>query len=347
MSRWDETWDRPHQPGPEALWQESDWLTFFDPTAGVGGIYRIGQQPNREKGQPNLFVFALGGDRFQMSDLGGHGVDVDISQADRWKTGYRVAGHEVEALGGGRMRFRWDYPETAADLEFAASYYEPRNWSKYDRGADIIAWLNADGHLEAAGRLKGALRIDGRDYEVDCHAHRDRSWGYREPYMVKMKRAFGAWGTVGPEFSFAAMRLEIDTGERLITGFVARSGSTDDIVDARWLTTYDVDLVSPVAGALLLTLETGEELQVDCRIAQAHGGFARGLSSNGVGLFDWKGRQGFCDYSASGNPFEAQRGPIAKDVTLLAVDCGLTPSAPASWNLLPPQVSRVSAEGGK
>lgn len=331
MSIYDESWDRPHTPGPQDSWQESDWLTFFDPAAGVGAMYRIGQEPNRRKGQPNLFVFALGGQRFLMKDLGGRGLDCDIEPKDRWADGYRVAGHEVEAIGDGRMRYSWSYPETVAELEFHSSVYTPRDWSEDNKGEEIIAWLNADGHLECAGRLKGTVSIGNSKYQIDCFAHRDRSWGYREHYMSKMSRAFGAWGTTGETFSFATMRLEVKSGETLTTGFVHRSGKSEDILDARWITTLDSDFVSPLAGLVLLRLESGEVIRVKCDIAQAHGGFAPGTSFNSLGTFKYAGEIGFCDYSATGNPGKGDHVASGAEATLIALDAGLsvTPSAAA------------------
>ena len=327
MALYDDSWDRPHTPGKGLSWQESDWLTFFDPVAGVGGIYRIGQEPNRGAGQPNLFVFALGGQRFLMRDLGGRGADIAMAPQDRWKTGYRVAGHEVDSLGDGRMRFRWEYAETAADLEFHDSHYTPRDWSKSGKGAEIIATLNADGHLECAGKLTGRVRIGDRSFDIDGFAHRDRSWGVRDHYMRRMKRAFGAWGTVGPAFSFAVMRLELTTGETLTTGFVDRDGQGEDIADARFVSTLDADFISPLAGVVHLRLENGEALRIECGIAQAHGGFAPGTSFNSVGSFDWMGRSGFCDYSATANPGGGDRIACASDATLIALEPGLTASA--------------------
>lgn len=327
MKLYEESWDRPHQPSRHESWQESDWLTFFDPATGVGGIYRIGTEPNRGRGQPNLFVFALGGQRFLMRDLGGRGTDVVLGEKDRWESGYRVAGHQVDALGGGKVRFRWEYPETSAELEFYESHYAPRDWSMSGKGEVIIATLNADGHLECSGKLRGRIRIGTETYKIDCLAHRDRSWGERDHYMRRMRRAFGAWGTVGPEFSFALMRLELVTGETLVTGFVHRDGRGDDIADARFLTTLDGDFVSPIAGRLLLSLENGEALRIDCGIAQAHGGFAPGTSFNSVGSLVWEGRSGFCDYSATGNPGGGDHVASAADANLVAVEAGLTPSA--------------------
>lgn len=332
MKAYDESWDRPHPPGQHPSWQESDWLTFFDPAAGVGGIYRIGQEPNRGRGQPNLFVFALGGQRYLMRDLGGRGTDVVLAAGDRWESGYRVGGHRVDAAGRGKLRFRWEYPETSADLAFHDSHYTPRDWSTSGKGEGIIATLNADGHLECGGKLRGRVRIGADSYDIDCFAHRDRSWGDRDHYMRRMRRAFGAWGTVGPEFSFAVMRLELITGETLVTGFVQRLDRADDIADARFLTTLDRDFVSPVAGCVLVSLESGETLRVDCGIAQAHGGFAPGISFNSVGSLVWEGRSGFCDYSATGNPGAGDHVASASETTLIALESGLSASAAQPHN---------------
>ncbi|HEY2658343.1 MAG TPA: hypothetical protein VGI79_01375 [Caulobacteraceae bacterium] len=330
MKRYEPSWDCPHAPGPESLWQESDWLTFYDPDAGVGGVYRIGRQPNRGKGQPNLFVFARGGQRFLMKDLGGRGLDCDLGPGDLWESGYRVAGHQVDALGGGRMRYRWNYPETYAELEFHDAFYTPRGWAAAEKGAEIIAWLNPDGHLECAGRVTGKVKIGDQSYDIDCMGHRDRSWGYRESYMPKMKRTLGGWGTTGAGFSFATMLLHLKSGERLVTGFVHRNGHEEDIVDIRFLSTLDSDLLSPVAGVMLLTLESSELIRIDCEIAQSHAGYAPGIAFNSVGVFWRDGVRGFCDFSAMANPGRAEHLPDAAEVTLATVQAGLSQTADGS-----------------
>jgi hypothetical protein len=325
---YDSSWDCPHLPGLESSWQESDWLTFYDPVKGVGGVVRIGQEPNRQKGQPNLFVFALGGLRFLMKDVGGRGLDCDIQPADRWGTGCRVAGHSVDALGEARMRFQWGYPETTGDLEFDDNFYVPRDWSTSDRGADVIAGLNADGHLECAGRLRGSVRIGEQRYQLNCFAHRDRSWGVRDHYMRRMNRAYGAWGTIGPELSFAIMRLELNDGRQLATGFVDRNGGSEDIADVTLHTTLDADLASPLRGVVIMSLVTGEIIRVECNLVQAHGGFAPGISFNAVGTIEYAGMTGFCDYSATANPSRGEHILTTDDVYGLAVEAGLSETWP-------------------
>jgi len=327
QATYDPTWDLPHQPNDKEMWQESDWLTFYDPKAGAGAVFRLGRQPNRGKGQPNLFCFANGGQRFLMKDLGGRGLDCDMGPDDLWDTGCQVAGHRVDALGDGKMRYRWDYPETSADLQFHDGFYEPRGWDKSNKGAEIMSWINPDGHLECGGRLTGTMRVGDQSYDIDCFCHRDRSWGYRENYMERMKDTLGGWGTCGKELSFAYMMLHVKNGDKFTTGFVARNGVEEDIADVRCLPTLDMDMISPLAAIVVLTLESGETIRLDCDIAQAQVGYAPGSAFNSVGTFEYRGQTGFCDISVYANPGRAEKTPQPEDVTLGTVDAGLSPTA--------------------
>jgi hypothetical protein len=130
------------------------------------------------------------------------------------------------------------------------------------------------------------------------------------------------------------MRLELKNGERLVTGFVHRNGREDDIAEVRYLSTLDSDLLSPVAGIVVLTLESGEVLRVDCDIAQSHGGYTPGISFNSVGTFTMAGKRGFCDFSASANPGRAEHLPDAQEATLTVIEAGLSPTADPT---LPPR----------
>jgi len=326
-SGYDATWDCPHKPGPENEWQESDWLTFYDPIAGVGGIYRAGQEPNRGKGQPGLFVFAIEGSRYFLEDKGGRGVDHDITPGDRWTTGYRVAGHEVEALGNGRMRYRWSEADTSAELEFYESFYTPRGWAATEKGAGEMATLNADGHLECSGRIRGTIRIAGQDYNIDCMAHRDRSWGYRPAYVPRTRRIMAVWGTTGRDFNYAAMLYEPSDAEKLITGFVMRNGVGEEVDGMRIITQVDEDFVSPLGATVLLTLAGGEVIKVVCDLAQAHAGWAPGSAFNSVGTFQRNGKEGFCDFGCYVNPGRGDHRATQDEVTMAVAKPGLSKTA--------------------
>src|SRR5258708_2093581 len=143
---YDSSWDRPHMPGDQANWQESDCYWFYDLERGVGGFHRIGQKPNQATGQITAFVFAKDGDRFVLNDS--YSNHRSIEPADRWETGHRVGTHVAEAFAEKRMRFSWEESECSASLEFYESFHAPRNWSKTGHSDNFMSNINSDGHLE-------------------------------------------------------------------------------------------------------------------------------------------------------------------------------------------------------
>ncbi|MEY2591759.1 MAG: hypothetical protein QOJ67_3743 [Acidimicrobiaceae bacterium] len=318
------SWDRPHAPGRSTSWQESDCYWFFDASAGVGGFHRIGQSPNSMAGLVTLFVFATGGERYRAHRH--HTVGSD----DRSDVGHRVGSHSAESLGDRRMRFAWEEVDCAGALEFYESFYAPRDWSTTGHSDRLMQNLNPDGHLECSGRVRGTVRIAERCYDIDALAHRDRSWGERDVSRVSMHRYRMFSGTVGPELSFATFLLDLKGGPPMIAGFVVRDGVEHDVRDLRVLTTFDADGLTPVSAVALLTLETGESLRIPSAGVQ---GFvtpvpeAQAVCSDTISTIAVVGRPGFCDLELSNNPGRGTYVPTQDDVTLLAVDSGVSPSA--------------------
>jgi len=324
---YDSSWDRPHTPSGDPNWQESDCYWFYDPGHRVGGFHRIGQKPNLAMGQVTAFVFAHDGERWVLNDS--YTNPRAIGPRDRWETGHRVGGHEAEALGDQRMRFSWDEAECGATLEFYESFHAPRNWSKTGHSDSFMSNINSDGHLECAGKLRGAVRIGGQTYEIDALAHRDRSWGFRDNGRVSMHRYRMFSGTVGPELSFASFLLDLKTGEAMVAGFVSRHGVDLDVRDLRVVTAFDSDGLSPMAATAVLTLENGEQVKIHCEGVQ---GFmtpvpeAGAASSDTISTFTYEGRTGFLDLELSTNPGRGTYIPTDHDLTLLAINPGLSKS---------------------
>lgn len=309
------SWDCPHRPGPQELWQESDCYWWYDTNHGVGGFHRIGQKPNAGTGQLTVFAFDRDGERYASHD------ELPIGPEDRWETGHRVGGHHAEALGDGKLRFAWSEAQCEADLEFYESFHEPRNWSKTGHSDDFMSNINSDGHLECSGRLRGEVRIGERSYDVDALAHRDRSWGFRDSSRVSMHRYRMFSGTVGPELSFATFLLDLKDGPPMVAGFVARDGVDLDVRDLRVLTTFDADGLSAVGATAIMTLENGEQVTVACDGVQ---GFAtpvpeaHSLSSDTICTFQSGGKTGFVDLELSNNPGRGTYIATADDLSLLA-----------------------------
>ena len=325
---YDVSWDRPHAPSDQALWQESDCYWFYDHAAGVGGFHRIGQKPNLGTGQITAFAFRRDGERFVLNDS--YTRDREIKPDDRWLTGHRVGSHVAESLAYGRMRFAWDEPGCSADLEFYESFHAPRNWSKTGHSDGFMSNINSDGHLECSGRLRGTVQIGAISYAIDALAHRDRSWGFRDSSRASMHRYRMFSGTVGPELSFASFLLDLKTGQRMVAGFVARDGVDLDVRDLRCVTAFDADGLSPMGATAVLTLENGEKLAIACSGVQ---GFmtpvpeSQSASSDTISTFEYAGRTGFVDLELCTNPGRGTYVPRPEDLTLLAIEPGVSKCA--------------------
>lgn len=328
-------WDRPHTPSSDPAWQESDCYWFYDPVQQLGGFHRIGQKPNKGTGQLMLFVFKLGGERFVLNSAPRHEVKLgdDARQAHK----QIVAGHAAEALGDGRMRYVWDEPESAAELEFYESFYAPRNWPSSNRQSeDFEKSVNSDGHLECGGRLRGTVRIGETTYTIDALAHRDRSWGNRHDAAPMMHRYRMYSGTCGNALSFASFYLDFNEFQAVSMGFVDRDGKQEDVVNLRVAVTFDYDGVTPIGSIGVLTLASGEKLTIQSTVVQ---GFLTPLpgvlchSQDNISVFEYEGHTGFLDLELSTNPCRGTYTPTQADVSFLAVAPGL--SASETYDLAP------------
>ncbi len=72
-----------------------------------------------------------------------------------------------------RYRIAYDHPDFSFEMEFAAIL--PAHLLE-DNGTGTFA-----GHLDQQGHVTGTVTVAGETLAVDCHAHRDRSWGRRVP----------------------------------------------------------------------------------------------------------------------------------------------------------------------
>jgi hypothetical protein len=321
VATYDDGWDRPHTPGPEDKWQESDCYWFYDHATGVGGYQRLGVRPNLGTAQIMLLAFARDGERFARTDsfTRNHPITAD----DRWAAGQRAGGHQVDALGDGHMRYRWEEEGCSAELEFYESFYEPRNWPS--KTQDSMAKINAGGHLECSGRLRGRVTIGSRSYEVDALAHRDRSWGVRDHGTIEWSRYRLSSGTVGPSLSWASSAIKTEEHGLNFMGFVVRDGVSEDVTDVRVLTTLDADGYTPMGGTTVLTLESGEKVQIPASTVQ---GFLTPVPPVFVTIaicdVEFGGHRGFQNLEAVPNPARGTYIPGPDDGSLIALETGLS-----------------------
>jgi len=130
-------------------------------------------------------------------------------------------GMRLRCLEPGRVfRFGYENDDVAFDLEFRA-LMQPmltRGEPPFDHGT----------HVDQPGTVRGRMRLDGEDIDVDCIAMRDRSWGLRVPR--RQPKLGYCHATAGPDSGFLAITLDRRGVDGLVRGYLMRDGEWADLV---------------------------------------------------------------------------------------------------------------------
>ncbi len=160
--------DRRHAPGPESLplWSESYWFPVYDPKTQTGVVTRIGILPNQGRATLWMFISHEGRIVHNATDLNCPLPQGDIDELRVGNVTYRC----LEPLR--KWRLTYDGGDYGMDLLWEAIcpvyQYPPPPGTTVDQAAR---------HIEQSGRVRGTVRVAGKDVSVDCFGHRDHSWG--------------------------------------------------------------------------------------------------------------------------------------------------------------------------
>lgn len=289
----------PHPIGPDPLWQESVVLIWWDAAAGVGGFHRIGHEPSQNLATSWVGVHTRDGERFTQH------LNLPLSDAEPSKTGFRVGeAYEARFENGNAI---WTIREEDCEMELVATDYTPR-FDLFRAGGTVTDDF-APGHLEAAGRVEGHIRLGGRRTEVNGLCYRDHSWGKRDWTTLLSHRWIA--GTCGPELTFNAASWHGVDGSLRNFGIVVRDGVVTyaDAVDL--LVFMEADATTHRGGTAAFDLPDGERIRIDI---QTPIGGAMTLH-NGIACidelceFEYQGKTGFCDLEITTNP-RGGTGPV-------------------------------------
>jgi hypothetical protein len=249
--------DCPHGPSDDPNWQESALFVWHDRDAGVGGFWRLGQEPVAAALNSCFGVFTANGMRFRSNVTG-----VSMLPSDRGDTHMGWGSHLRVDLD--QLRITADFSDCQASLAFTD--FHPR----YDYTALVKGPPMPDGaahHFEVAGSVTGTVRIGRRDIAVNALGYRDRSWGPRTWGTLRSTRW---WPSVfGHDLSIHVLGVVTESGHYLKFGYVMRDKVPLAITDSRILVTLESDALSPVSGTARFTLETGETMDLSCDRADA------------------------------------------------------------------------------
>jgi hypothetical protein len=283
-----------HSVGKDLWWQESVFLFWYDLKAGVGGMHRIGHEPNLNDGSVvlyNYFFVADGGVLYKNTQL------LPIRAQDRFANG----------LGGGsscrfeyidRAVWTFDDEQASGRLEFL-DHHPPIDL--FPQNAGTIADDFAKNHFEVSGHVTGRVRIGSRVFDIDTVGYRDHSWGIRVWRTLLTHRWVA--GVFGPSHSFCALSWLGDNGTLRKFGFVIRGAQVIYAADVDIVTFMEVDGITHRGGIVRMSLVNGEALEI---VAEP---LARGVASyhHGVVCYDMLckaavGEQiGICDFETSNN----------------------------------------------
>ncbi|MCK9540843.1 MAG: hypothetical protein M0R03_02280 [Novosphingobium sp.] len=244
--------DRPHEPDDDPLWQESSLFVWHDRASGLGGFWRLGQEPVVQAVNSCFGLFTHDGLRFRSNVTGVPMAPVDRGEAHMgW-------GPHLKVVFDGDARITADFPDCEASLRFTD--FHPR----FDYHTIAMPGQRLEGaahHFEVSGRMTGRVRIGDRELEIDALGYRDRSWSRRDWSRIRGTRW---WPCVfGPDLTTHIIHL-VHEGRLLKVGYVWRGGRTIAIIDSDVVVQLESDALTPRAGEAVLYLETGEELRVRC-----------------------------------------------------------------------------------
>jgi hypothetical protein len=234
----------PHPAGEDVDWQESAYLAWRDPRAGLGGNHRIGTEPNRATANLWCGVYADDGTRFRHNDEG-----FALEKLDHGL----LAGPQRLFHDGTDLRFVLDADGCQADLvvEDEPGPAERVGASAFAGAATILA-----NNFHVFCRVRGTVAMDGRAFEINGRGWRDHSWGVRKWDSFLASRSFGgAWGS-DLEFRYGSMVGVNGTFFR--HGALVRDGVPLEVRETRMLVTMDDDSLRCTAADVFYRTTEGD-----------------------------------------------------------------------------------------
>jgi hypothetical protein len=275
----------------DPYWQESVFLHWYDMSAGLGGVHRIGQEPNREGGRSALqcALFRTDGLRYRRSD-----DELPLTEPTS-KRGFRAGGSNWVVDGEvPRIEVR----EPGLELELELHDFYPIT-SFFPTDGSLVAEFAAH-HYEASGWAVGTATIKGETVSIDARYHRDHSWGIRKTATLLTHRWVS--GTFGPALSFGSTVWHATDDSFVKVGYVVRDGEITYAEDVDVVTWLEADGFTHRGGVVTWSLVSGEELRLECHLID--GVVAELHSAKYIDAFcriEYMGMVGVCDFEISNN----------------------------------------------
>jgi hypothetical protein len=310
----DESSEVPQSPTADEWWQDSAFVAWHAREAGIGGVVRIGHEPNHRSHPPGIAALWFGlvtrdGLRYRRNTVNA------LGPADRREDAFGALDGRYRLAYDRCLRLLVDDEDCRVELE-VEDFYPRTDFFPADAGTLVEDF--ASSHFEASGRITGEVVLGGAPYEVDGLCHRDRSWGIRRWDTLLNHR----WvpGTFGPDLSFGSIAWHGVDGTVRQFGYVVRDGEVVHALDVDTVVHMEPDGTTYRGGTVAWTLPGDERFAIECKPVDAVLSEHHGIAC--VDAFcevELDGRVGFCDLEVSTNPRRGS-GPVTAALRAATAD---------------------------
>lgn len=292
--------------GPEANWQDSVVLVWWDETNQVGGFHRIGHEPNIEGG-PKI---ALWNNLCSPDGVYHQTKFLPLRDDDKLSNGGFGSGDDscrYEFLGGQHV---WTINDGDVSARLEHSDFHP-SVECYPKDSAVSADF-ANVHADIPGAVTGTMSMAGKSYQIKGLSFRDRGWGKRDWTSLLAHRWVA--GTFGPDFSFLALSWYSSEEDIASFGWVVRGDEVTYAKQVDIVAHVEVDGMVNRGGTVRFDLTTGERFEIDCTrihnkafISQHHGVCCVDMLCRA----SCNDMVGFCDFETTANIQAGSREPAA------------------------------------
>ncbi|OCK77133.1 kinase-like protein [Lepidopterella palustris CBS 459.81] len=243
------------KPGPQANWQNSVVLVWWDDKNAVGGFHRIGHEPNLEGGGMVVlwdYVLSPKGMYKRMHHI-------PLRDADLLPNGGFGSGDDTCKCEISNGEHIWTIDDGDVSGRITCADTGP-NVDCYPKKGQINDFTSH--HFDIPGIVYGWLKVKGEEYKVDGLGVRDAGWGPRNWGTVYSHRWIA--GTCGKSLSIIAVSWHGIDESIAAFGWVVRNGVITYAKKVKILAYVEEDASTNHGGNVTFTLTTGEVLVVEC-----------------------------------------------------------------------------------
>ncbi|MCY4426747.1 MAG: hypothetical protein OXC05_06920 [Halieaceae bacterium] len=303
VKEWGPEDEGPHTIGGHEFWQESVVLVWWDLDNSVGGVHRIGHEPNAKDG-PQI---SLWNHAFSPEWIYKRAVTLPLREADRPENGFNGGDDTCKFTYTDHGVWTFDDEDLEGELHIADAHTPV---DIYPKSGGSLSDDFAPNHMEVGGKCTGKLRIKDKTYEINGLAFRDHGWGIRKWDAIVSHRWVA--GTFDDGTTLLAVSFHGADDQLAKFGCVLRGDTLTYTRDLDILTYMEVDGLTHRGGTVRMTLPTGEVLDMICEPLQ------KGAVSwiHGISCVDTMckitlgDRVGICDFETTNNALRGGHRPL-------------------------------------